>query len=440
MSQKTNKLGGAQPHDTWSYATDYLLATRDPNLIESHGLDLLCRSLSTGRTCGFVGSGLSKPYGRLGWTELYKIQKRRVAGLYEILRGVLQEKPKSMPMEIERMYSNFNRLEFESGDIEVGFQIMENLHDLLLRRLGIEVSSNLKLILEPILTKSLRTHTMELLQDDGGHAFFLLVTAISHASTDELLLALDLEESDFLKEKNAKLILAEAWLIREMAKQRLYFIELRHLYSFDNLEELALYFAAEEATAVKELFAVLISGSTGGESSDRPLPPTQRYLLSGLLGLSEPTKILRFVRDGLHKVADRRKENPDRRRTRADYIAEFNDPLMLLHKRLKINRYLTTNYDHEIDRMLRDAGLHQNEGTDTNIDPDSPEPDLLARGFDLIDFKPDEVASLIAFTASDRSHSSAVVHLHGRAEATGQIVVTEKDYRERYAMSSAERG
>ena len=112
------------------------------------------------------------------------------------------------------------------------------------------------------------------------------------------------------------------------------------------------------------------------------------------------------------------------------------DPLVALHRELEIRRFITTNYDHEIERMLLYRGHTpfknaSQESSSTNVESRDP----LARKFEEVVFDEAHTGELIALATSDKSQDAWVIHLHGKAdiEGGGDIVATEDDYQKRYA-------
>lgn len=95
------------------------------------------------------------------------------------------------------------------------------------------------------------------------------------------------------------------------------------------------------------------------------------------------------------------------------------DPLRILRDRLEISRYLTTNYDKEIERLLKAGGRGG------------------VAGRQVLVFGPDKAPELIAFAAENRRRSVSLVYLHGRVDE--EIVATERDYQERYCRNGAQR-
>lgn len=114
------------------------------------------------------------------------------------------------------------------------------------------------------------------------------------------------------------------------------------------------------------------------------------------------------------------------------------DPLMILLRDFKISRFLTLNYDRELQRLLDDeaynkkdmAGRRDVEITATQKNPSAP------TYHDLV-FSKDTTAELSILTSSRRTSNPWIIHLHGRAEIDGEgkILATEADYRARYAIN-----
>lgn len=100
------------------------------------------------------------------------------------------------------------------------------------------------------------------------------------------------------------------------------------------------------------------------------------------------------------------------------------DPLAIVLRDLGIKRFLTLNYDHEIEFALR-----------SEQDP------LNVQRFREIVFDEEQCGALIAAVVGGRHSLPFVAHLHGRAEEDekGQLIVTEHDYRRRYHRPGGKR-
>lgn len=129
--------------------------------------------------------------------------------------------------------------------------------------------------------------------------------------------------------------------------------------------------------------------------------------------------------------------------SRRSIIANRFDPLAKTVRRLGITRYITTNYDFEIERFFQDAGYHRFPPKDPRtpliLDPPPP-PDTDFRsdatGGILMDqsFDRRHASDLAAFSVGDQGGDAAVFHLHGRATKNSPLVITEKDYMDLYLL------
>ena len=45
--------------------------------------------------------------------------------------------------------------------------------------------------------------------------------------------------------------------------------------------------------------------------------------------------------------------------TRHGLITQWRDPLLFMQERLRINRFITTNFDHEIERLFKDQSFRE---------------------------------------------------------------------------------
>ncbi|MFI5022007.1 MAG: SIR2 family protein [Alphaproteobacteria bacterium] len=124
---------------------------------------------------------------------------------------------------------------------------------------------------------------------------------------------------------------------------------------------------------------------------------------------------------------------------RSEQIPPDHDPMHGLAYGLGIKRFLTTNYDLEIERLFVNMGFETQEGVDT----DGPEIDDVemvgpagGRTRDLV-LTERSAIDLVDFAASDPPYEFQVVHLHGRATEKHDIVVTEADYQRTYVGETA---
>lgn len=194
----------------------------------------------------------------------------------------------------------------------------------------------------------------------------------------------------------------------------------------------------------------------------RYLLPTDRYLLGVLLHLSKHEPDPTIPNGGWHvpaaaffdRIADdiadyvksiecsgstQKKPPKLAPTTRHGLVTQWRDPLLYMQEGLRINRFITTNFDHEVERLFRDQAFRSAGTTDV-------EHSLMRPQFKEIVFNNNRAGELTAFAVRDRSLNGEVVHLHGRAERKSEqkeddvnIVVTETDYQRLYLRPDASR-
>ncbi|MEP4194113.1 MAG: SIR2 family protein [Aliishimia sp.] len=129
--------------------------------------------------------------------------------------------------------------------------------------------------------------------------------------------------------------------------------------------------------------------------------------------------------------------------SRRSILAERYDPMPKIHRDLKINRFITTNYDFEIERYFQDIGYRSFDLPASGKDDGPGQHDAAMRsdeiGHTLRDtcFSPEQAATLIGFAMAE--NGANVFHLHGRATKTDRLVITERDYMRLYLTDNAHR-
>lgn len=166
--------------------------------------------------------------------------------------------------------------------------------------------------------------------------------------------------------------------------------------------------------------------------SDKFVTPTLRFLVGALLCVHP---------DPVGKMSRRLKPiEPKDFTSRRSIIDATLDPLDRTVGRLGIWRYVTTNYDFEIERYFMDRGFRRfprHEPTQPRrgvAEPDTGDFRSDGIGGVLRDqsFRRDRAGDLIAFGIGDPRDVAAVFHLHGRVGLDDPIVITERDYMDLY--------
>lgn len=112
------------------------------------------------------------------------------------------------------------------------------------------------------------------------------------------------------------------------------------------------------------------------------------------------------------------------------------DPLHTMAVPLGIRRFLTTNYDFEIERLYsdRDYIRFTEVGGKNGRGPkrDQMRNDDLGGFFEDGTFTRNRPSDLINFTLDQNGADARIFHLHGRATITSDLVITERDYMNLY--------
>ncbi|QUJ75912.1 SIR2 family protein [Sulfitobacter albidus] len=136
--------------------------------------------------------------------------------------------------------------------------------------------------------------------------------------------------------------------------------------------------------------------------------------------------------------------------SRDSILAPHLDPVRKLALDMNIRRFLTTNYDFEIERFFQDIGYHREIRTSDRaahqldnrpppMAPDDPRTSGLGRVMRDMTFRREAASDLFRFAAGADGANVSVFHLHGRATAEDGVVVTERDYMDLYLREDAER-
>ncbi|WP_349368709.1 SIR2 family protein [Salinarimonas sp.] len=170
------------------------------------------------------------------------------------------------------------------------------------------------------------------------------------------------------------------------------------------------------------------------------LTPTSRFVVAVLLALHEEDARRRFLGIG-DGTAGALFANPLKRddfKSRRSIIAEPFDPLSVVVDRLGIKRFITLNYDFEIERFFVDAGYRhfppRERGETVNTRPDENDfrNDAVGRVLRDQTFTRARAADLVGFSVAREAEQPSVFHLHGRATRDDPLVVTERNYMNLY--------
>ena len=130
-------------------------------------------------------------------------------------------------------------------------------------------------------------------------------------------------------------------------------------------------------------------------------------------------------------------------------IRPINDPIRYVYTRLGITRYLTTNYDQELERYLESRDYGEGSLSQPGIDDVSDiysgtrlgrqaRSGLGGQSRSLV-FRRETAHDLIEFAAGSSDIETDIFHLHGRADEQDTLIVTERDYQNAYLRSDETR-
>lgn len=139
------------------------------------------------------------------------------------------------------------------------------------------------------------------------------------------------------------------------------------------------------------------------------------------------------------------KVEAERNQVRAT-LPKSRDPIAIMIEDLQIKRFLTTNYDNQFDQYFRAKGYREPPITNNTLGSVSDESviptgsqsliqDVIGNRAEFIAYEVGAAPFLFGFGADTRDTGHRVVHIHGRAaKRDSWLVLSERDYRERYAQ------
>lgn len=172
------------------------------------------------------------------------------------------------------------------------------------------------------------------------------------------------------------------------------------------------------------------------------LTPSSRWIIPLLLELTydDPQDRLKWI-----KRQCRRTLQEGLADSRRSLIAERFDPISRLVEKLRVSRFVTFNYDFEIERYFQDAGFRLADAQARDSDAATPrvleDLRLDGAGRTLRDtaFEPSHAAGLVSFATGLDGSDAAVHHFHGRADETSGIIATDQEYLDRYMLQDEHR-
>jgi tetratricopeptide (TPR) repeat protein len=440
MSQDEKSFPARYKLPSWPYAKEYVEASLDPDQIAEHGLAHLCRALDIGHVVAFVGSGTSISYGRVSWQGLVDKLKNSVVAEYKKEKEKKGNADTPLSDPTENIYKTLQTLSEGPDDASTTeryptlFQVVEQLSLQLEAERKSETALTNDFVKEH--HKRFRRMAMQFTYDDLEHARQLIRDALD----------IDIDDDKAASSSNPAEIFARTEPRNEDRQfRRDFFTPDRNTDDYWYLQFFTIKIAQELSKTIPNetkppnpalrkfiMSLAMLSGvETGSGVGTKNLLPLHRFVVASLSLLTsspcDPSSPISKV-SKRPLVASRR-----------EIIPESRDPLALLAATLNIRRFLTTNFDLEIERMLEAAGYRFETGSSSVEKADRINPPK-GRALDF-SFKGEKAAQLIDFTMYDRSVDYQVCHLHGRAVDGEEedLVVTAQDYNRAYVRNDETR-
>jgi hypothetical protein len=362
----------------WPFAYGRLFDGPRPEVIEAHGIAHLYRALNIGRLTAFVGSGTSLAYGRISWRGLLDVTRDAV-----LASPTVRNSPRAQTSKLRELLEEQGKNTAGPAQQLAVFQLAESLS---------------KEIGERWFTQQVQW----LVHDDRAHLELLIRKTFPTLSDDDIARGLWGEAPNDPR-------LSHRWLPRPS----------RMTGASPNTPELG------NAAEFDELL-------------NRPL--TRYRILASWFALDEARRgdvWERFV-EHIRNLRESTGAGAYATRRHAPRPGE-HDPLRILLRDLRVNRFLTSNYDREIERLFMDEGYLRTR-VDGTVTP-STRADPLASTFVDVVFSGGTTGELTVLASADRSRSGWVAYLHGRSEldGSGEVIATEEHYRHRYARNDKTR-
>ena len=473
--------------ETWPYDWQSVEETLDVGTIEAHGHYMLHRALNTKRLIAFVGSGVSMAYGRVTWSELAKLHVETVSRLagHELAKeqikgdarmGALVEYIDDLNKEPDKLYNA--RLSSALHACEQVWRLAAAHHpwlfEQLIDRFGLKAGDDL--------SEDLSIDGKDSRGEEQGS--YLFRQWIKRETLDERLHVRRLVHgwqpnpnvaigsiADWIPwsvlERYSALTsdyeLQRPWAAMEeltssrhrmlrsgVGKQPQHYAVLFHRHFIEALASTVSrpcdgVPGSEQEGWIQALDAGLdiLSAAMRDElemSGQEYLRPVHGFAVGLALDVARLREHVTRVGQPPAGVPPPKSKRPATRGIRRhEMIPPKHDPLHRLAYHLGIRRYLTTNYDLEIERLFVNMGFEPSQDADVDA-PGVDEVEMIGPGGgrtrDIV-LTEKSAIDLIDFAANDSPHEFQVVHLHGRATERHDVVVTEADYQKLYVRETA---
>lgn len=446
--------------DDWPQVSGYLRQTLDADLIPVLALSELRRSLDFRRVIGFVGSGVSMSYGRLGWGELIewmlpkapaRLKQWTVGGQKRIV--VLSDRPdsrvsvthdhmKKLATELQKA-EGARSLDIQSGSYPAAFQFIEEC------ALEVEFPA---IGAAPPRESRVRRLLRALLCDDGGQAYVLFERLFNDLAEGAADIYKDAWKKGLMGMSDGCKPLEEHWTeLHKFISTRVDEDKMLTRQSLAERDRAAWRKAFDvngkcldaladalgqnslESRLCTDLRQALFGlGSASAKPGSQVLAPLHRFVIMALLRLDPQKASVAFWPDAPGGDAGPASAN----NRRALSIPAGRDPLLMLLNDFGLCRFATTNYDLDLERAVADLGYDKAGFDGSSRSSEAASAQDLSRtalgmtAHDMV-FRHQQAADLLRF-ASSHGPDIQVVHLHGRVLTGEPLVVTEADYQAHY--------
>lgn len=459
------------PLADWVYAERQLMTSFDAALLERHATAQLSRALNTRRLLAVVGSGVSNGYGQPSWTDILRNSLELLDGLLGELAGsgeTLFGELKAIADTYGRLSDAWRKGSPRPDELPVAFEVCENLYAAIHVHRTEQSTGRIARRTE---TKkahgAFRDRLKWQLRDERGR-LELLIARLNGRADDKTKTGLKAIK-DIIAYPLGPDIRRPSRLERLRAER---FVQ--HLYHAVPTEDGGPKLIARElrkipaGTPRAPLAADLADWLMNGEPSPGYTSPAggtgvrvRPHLIEAGLELLGPARAVSILdrikamveseeKDGVGEEVGEAALDAQVREARARraMLPRHRDPIAVLLDELKVKRLLTTNYDGEIDRLLEARGYSPvttgtqavKSGRSHEEESEAAAPSraiLMDASFgkaEILAYEPGAAAYLFDYGADTREQGVKVLHLHGRARsARSWLVLSERDYRERYA-------
>lgn len=436
----------------WTYKYPYKQLFSTKKRIELHAYAELFRGMHNERMIAFVGSGVTLPYGRLNWGELTRLLVMEIDALYHASSKSQQSN------EAESLYKSLQiAAGFEESDTnpriflspEKPFKpdvfVLELCADLC-RALGqpdfLKKVTALHFRHGPIGQFGARLILLDGLGSDSIFAHWLTAlgeqlnefeTNLGDGNAEKQVIsnimadwkkgtryprAKWLPESDYEIESHPKL-----------QTFQMKFNENEWIWSRAEIEKIPWEILK---TAMKNLPADVFN---------QPVPAEGHIYNHLHQGLELIAKKLLDIEIKNGKI-------PQNNGKKTARTTGWPDPIRTMTDTLKLRRFITLNYDQEIEKFFqrnREFDDHRHMVLDPQPSGDDGQNRMLEYydGFrsrmTSVTLNDDMIGSLIDFSTLDEEDDYYVFHLHGRVDKPEDIILTERDYQVRYLRDDGSR-